>query len=203
MDTIWKNAAKKLRARDLRDAMVKSPQTAPVSAVDTTASHQKPATILTAPNWSDPETVTVEQIDENSRRLLREWPKEDGIPFPREILETLRDLKLKVLARDAERKRSATVSSNTSIPDPQGSIYTTTSNPMYPTTAIADLWRKTAKKAAKIAYQREYYGTTTRLSTLTRSRAQPVTTITSRPAAPDSIVHVATAAPTLLGGNLF
>ena len=104
---------KKLRARDLHDAAAKLPSTAPVLTADTTTLHQKPATVLTAPHWSDPETVTPEEIDENCRRLLQEWPKEDGIPFPREILETLRDLKLKVLARDAEKRCSAMVSVTT------------------------------------------------------------------------------------------
>jgi hypothetical protein len=84
--------------------------------------------------------VTLEQIDENSRRLLREWPKEDGIPFLRENLEMLRDLKLKVLAQDAKRRCSAIVSPNMSVPDSQGSISTITNNPVYPTTATADLW---------------------------------------------------------------
>jgi hypothetical protein len=65
-------------------------------------------TVTTAVNWSDPETVTLEQIDKNTRRLLREWPKDDGIPFPMEMLEVLRDLKLKVRARDEQRVRTAT-----------------------------------------------------------------------------------------------
>src|SRR6202034_2967681 len=43
------------------------------------------------------------QIDENSCRLQRDWHKEDGIPFPAEILETLRALKVTVISRDAKR----------------------------------------------------------------------------------------------------
>jgi hypothetical protein len=184
MDNIWKNAAKKQRARDLREATAKSTLKAPVQTTDTTTLHQKPVTATTAPHWCDPETVTLEQIDKHSRRLLQDWPKEDGIPFPREILETLRDIKLKVLARDAKKRHSATdpVDNNTDtastihtlapvclvtdpvkpitpVPDPQDSISTTTNNPVYPTTATTDLWRKVARKAAKIAYQHEYYGT--------------------------------------------
>src|SRR5882762_2451917 len=127
MDNIWKNAAKKQRALDLRNATAKSTLMAPVRTTNTITSHQKPVTATTTPHWCDPETVTLKQIDEHSRRLLREWPKEDGIPFPREILEMLRDIKLKVLARDAERRCSATVSmdtnTDTAVPDPQDSIF--------------------------------------------------------------------------------
>src|ERR1700733_161808 len=178
MDDIWKNAAKKQCARDLRDTTVKSTMTVPVRTANTL-----PVTATTTPKWCDPETVTLKQIDENTRQLLWEWPKDNGTPFTMEILEVLRDLKLRVRARDAEKKCSMTVSAdtntdtasasctpapayliainaiepNTSVPDSQDSIFTTTSNPMYPTTATANLWQKTAKKAAKIAYQRNYY----------------------------------------------
>src|ERR1700683_888176 len=91
MDTIWKNAARKLRARDLRNAAVEPIPTAPVT------------TAVTAPNWCDPKTVTLAQIDENSCRLQWDWPKEDGIPFPAKILETLRALKVAVITWDAKR----------------------------------------------------------------------------------------------------
>jgi hypothetical protein len=146
--------------------------------------HQKPATILTAPHWSDPETVTLEQIDENSHQLLQEWPKEDGIPFSREILETLRDLKLKVLAQDAEKRCSMMVSvdintdtagtmctpasphfaigslkPNMPVPNLQDLVFATTNNPVQPTATTADLWQKVARKTVRIAYQHEYYGT--------------------------------------------
>ena len=159
MDDIWKNAAKKQRARDLREATVTSTITAPT---DTTALS---VTATTTPKWCDPETVTLEQIDENTRRLLREWPKDNGTPFPMEILEVLRDLKLRVRARDAEKTRSATVSvatstdtagvictpapvhlvidtskPNTFVLDPRDSISITTNDSIYPMTAIANLW---------------------------------------------------------------
>jgi hypothetical protein len=135
-----------------------------------------PITANTTSKWCDPKTVTLEQIDENTQRLLWEWPKDNGTPFPMEILEVLRDLKLRVMARDAENNCSVMVSEatntdtagaictpapvnlvvidtikpNTPIPD---LISTTTSNPMYPTTAIANIWWKTERKAAKTAYQ--------------------------------------------------
>ena len=48
-------------------------------------------------------TVTLEQIEENMRHLLHEWPKDDGIPFPREVLDTLEELKAKVRSRDEEK----------------------------------------------------------------------------------------------------
>jgi hypothetical protein len=52
-----------------------------------------------------------------------------------------------------------TIKPNMSVPDLQDSISTTTHKPVYPTTATADLWHKVARKAVKIAYQHEYYGT--------------------------------------------
>ena len=67
---------------------------------------------------------------------------------------------------------------NMSIPDPQGSISTTTNSPVYSTTATADLWRKVARKAAKITYQHKYYGTILRMPVLTQARVQPVMVIT-------------------------
>ena len=160
MNNIWKNAAKKQHARDLRNTTVKP---TPALTTDTTTLHQKPVTTTTTPKWCNPETVTLEQIDENTRRLLREWPKDNGTPFPMEILEVLRDLKLRVRAQDAEKMCSATVSeatntdtaaaictpapaylvvidSNTPAPDPRDSFATTTNNTTYPTTATADLW---------------------------------------------------------------
>ena len=48
--------------------------------------------------------MTMAQIEENSRCLLREWPKDDRIPFPRDILEMLEDLKKKVRTRDEKRE---------------------------------------------------------------------------------------------------
>jgi hypothetical protein len=160
MDDIWKNAAKKQHARDQRDTTVKLTTTAPVRTANTL-----PITATTTPKWCDPETVTLEQIDENTWRLLREWPKDNGTPFLMEILEVLRDLKLRVKARDVEKMCSTTVSvatstdtagtictpvpvhlvidasePNTFVLDPQDSISITTNNSVYPTTATANLW---------------------------------------------------------------
>ena len=53
--------------------------------------------------WCDPVTVMLEQIKEKTRRLLHEWLKDDGIPFPKEVLKMLRDLKMKIKIRDNER----------------------------------------------------------------------------------------------------
>ena len=53
--------------------------------------------------WCDPVTVTLEQIEEKTQCLLHEWLKDDGIPFPKEVLEMLRDLKTKIKIRDNER----------------------------------------------------------------------------------------------------
>ncbi|KIM75869.1 hypothetical protein PILCRDRAFT_91891 [Piloderma croceum F 1598] len=123
MDDIRKNTAKKQRACDLRNTTVKLTITAPVQTANTL-----PVTTTTTPKWCDPETVTLEQIDENTWWLLREWPKDNGTPFPMEILEVLRDLKLRVRAQDAEQTHSATVS-------------------------VATSSSLSSRKAAKIAYQ--------------------------------------------------
>src|ERR1700683_3780334 len=122
MDNIWKNAAKKQRARDLRNTTVKP---TPALTTDTTTLHQKPVTATTTPKWCNPETVTLEQIDENTQRLLQEWPKDNGTPFPMEIVEVLRDLKMRVMAGDAEKMCSATVSVATNT-DTAGVICTPT-----------------------------------------------------------------------------
>jgi hypothetical protein len=75
----------------------------------TAISHQKPVTATTAPHWCDSETVTFKQINKHSHQ--QDWPKEDDIPFPREILETLKDIKLKVLTKDAERSSNTDTAS--------------------------------------------------------------------------------------------
>ena len=67
-------------------------------------STQPPATPL---YWCDPVTVTVVQIEENLRCLLCEWPKDDRVPFPRDVLEMLEDLKKKVRTRDEKRKKTS------------------------------------------------------------------------------------------------
>ena len=51
--------------------------------------------------------MTVAQIEENSRCLLREWLKDDGIPFPREVLNMLEDLNRKVRTRDEKREKTS------------------------------------------------------------------------------------------------
>ena len=61
---------------------------------------QPPATTVL---WCNPVTVTLEQVKENTQRLLCEWLKDDGILFPREVLGMLNDLKVKVRTRDEER----------------------------------------------------------------------------------------------------
>ena len=91
MDTIWRNAAKKMRAREERAA----------SRITTTTTVENP------PAAFDPETGTLEELEQTSQRLQRDWPKEDGIPFPPDMLETLRALRAAVIARDA-RKRHTT-----------------------------------------------------------------------------------------------
>jgi hypothetical protein len=99
MDTIWKNAAKKVRAREERAA----------SRITTAAVENPPPTvpITLPPTAFDPETGTLEELEQTSQRLQRDWPKEDGIPFPPDILETLRALRAAVIARDARNGLTA------------------------------------------------------------------------------------------------
>ena len=103
MDDIWRNVVKTLCAHNLLDTRVEQIPNTPTASTKTTA-HQA----ISPLSWCNPETVTLEQVDENTHHLLREWPKDDGIPFPREILRVLQDLKLKVRAQ--EKRAQVTVS---------------------------------------------------------------------------------------------
>jgi len=99
MDTIWKNAAKKVRTHEERTA----------SRITTAAVQNLPPTvpITLPPTAFDPETGTLEDLKQTSQRLQRDWPKEDGIPFPPNILETLRALRVAVIAQDARNGLTA------------------------------------------------------------------------------------------------
>lgn len=178
MDNIWKNTTKKQCARDLRNTTVKLTITAPVQTANTL-----PVTATTTPKWCDPETVTLKQIVENTQQLLREWPKDNGTLFLMEVLEVLMDLKLRVRARDTVNNCSTMVSEatntdtadvictpalaylividtiepNTPVPNLWDLISATMDDTVQPTMATVYLWRKLARKAAKIAYQRNYY----------------------------------------------
>ena len=78
-----------------------TPTTSPEPVPTNPSAH--PESVQLPGLWCDPVTVTLEQIEEKTRRLLCEWPKDDGIPFPKEVLEMLRDLKTKIMIRDEER----------------------------------------------------------------------------------------------------
>jgi hypothetical protein len=98
MDIIWKNAAKKMCTHEKCAASCIT--TMPAIAVKT-----PPVALPTA---FDPKTGTLEELERTSQRLQWDWPKEDGIPFLPNILETLMALRVAVIARDA-RKRPVTV----------------------------------------------------------------------------------------------
>ena len=93
MDTIWRNAAKKVRARE-KQAASRTPAsfTPAVENPPTTAPTTAPV-----PTFFDPETGTLEELERTSQRLQRDWPKEDGIPFPPDMLEMLRVLRAAVI----------------------------------------------------------------------------------------------------------
>ena len=73
MDDIWWNAVKKLHAHNSLDTRVKQILNTPTASTKTTA-HQA----ISPLSWCNHETVTLEQIDENTHHLLREWPKMTG-----------------------------------------------------------------------------------------------------------------------------
>ena len=123
MDDIWQKAAKKLCTHDLLDTRVKQSLNRPTTSTKTPTSHQT----VSPPSWCNPETVTLEQIDENTRRLLREWLKDNGIPFPREILKILQDLKSKVRVQDEKRAQVPVSLKPANLPAEGPEIVTTTS----------------------------------------------------------------------------
>ena len=47
--------------------------------------------------------MTLERNKENTQHLLHEWPKDDDVLFPREVLDMLETLKVKVRLRDKEK----------------------------------------------------------------------------------------------------
>ena len=123
MDDIWWKAAKKLCTHDPSDTRVKQNPKAHTASTKTTAPHQ----VVSPPSWCNPETVTLEQINENTHHLLREWPKDNGILFPREILKILQDLKSKVRARDEKRAQVPVSPKPVNLPAEGPEIVTTTS----------------------------------------------------------------------------
>ena len=123
MDNIWQKVAKKLRARDPFNTRVKQNPNTPTASTKTTAPHQA----VSPPSCCNPETVTFEQIDENTCCLLREWPRDNGILFPREILKFLQDLKSKVRAQDEKRAQAPVSPKPANLPAEGPEIMTTTS----------------------------------------------------------------------------
>jgi len=100
MDNIWKNAARKVRAKQ-------NQATTATAAITTTTSTPAPGNVSATPTpapFYDAETMTLEQLAETRHRLVRDWPPGDGIPFPEAILEVLDELKVKIMARDATRQ---------------------------------------------------------------------------------------------------
>ena len=99
MDDIWKNAAKKVRAREKRAAShITATSTTAVKSLPTVSPPTTPP-----PTAFDPETGTLEELEQTSQRLQWDWPKEDGIPFPVNILEMLRALRVAVIVQDTRK----------------------------------------------------------------------------------------------------
>jgi hypothetical protein len=232
MDTIWRNAAKKVRAREKQAA-------SHITTTSTTAVANLPATApTTAPprTFFDCKTGTLEELEQTSHRLQRDWPKEDGIPFPAEILETLKALRVAVITRDAGRSTAITPVQTVQIASPESTqLAAETSSKkaekkrrlrekraaakiptsvgingipapvpvtaqsrtepiaitstVYeldtaaPAPALADLWRKVARRAAKMGYHQEHYGTTLRTPALTVTATTPTVFDSTAPVA--------------------
>ena len=123
-------------------------RTAPTSVVE------PPANKLPVPPPRiayDPETVSLEDLDRAHIRFVQDLLRA-GTPITEAIYDLMDELRSRVEIREAGVNLAC------------------------PNQAVTDLWRKVARKAAKIAYQHEYYGTVLRKPVLTQSRVQPVTT---------------------------
>jgi hypothetical protein len=154
MDTIWRNAAKKMRTR----------AASRITAISTTTTVKNlPAA---SPTAFDPETGTLEELEQMSQRLQRDWPKEDGIPFPPDMLKTLRVLRAAVIARDA-RKRPMTAET----PEQPASAE--------PVEAAAETASKKAEKKRRLRKKRATAHTTASPTAITNPPA--TTTIVSNP----------------------
>jgi hypothetical protein len=96
MDTIWRNAAKKVRACEKQAASHITTTTA--TTVPTAVTGSLSTTQPTPIPFYNAETMTLEELMETHHRLIQDWPPDDGIPFPEEILEVFDVLRLKIIA---------------------------------------------------------------------------------------------------------
>ena len=77
-----------------------------ITATSTTASKSLPTASLPTiplPTAFNPKMGTLEELEQTSQRLQWDWPKEDGIPFPVNILEMLRALRVAVIVQDTRK----------------------------------------------------------------------------------------------------
>ena len=134
-------------------------RTAPTSVVEPPANKLPvPAPRITY----DPETVSLEDLDRAHIRFVQDLLRA-GTPITEAIYDLMDKLRSRVEIREAGVSLACL------------------------NQAVTDLWWKVARKAAKIAYQHEYYGNILRTPVLTQARVQPVTVITPAifdPAAP-------------------
>jgi hypothetical protein len=248
MDTIWRNTAKKVRTCEKQAASRTIAPSTPAAANPPTTA----PTTVPPPTFFDPETRTLEELEQTSHRLQRDWPKEDGIPFPAEILETLKALKVAVITQDAERSTAITPVQTVQIMSPEltqpaaktsskkaekkcclrekralakiptsvginapvpvtaqsraKSIAITSTvyklDTATPAPALTDFWRKVARKATKMGYHQENYGTTLRTRALTVTATTPAIFHSATPVATPVLIPVpipiTTTAPTLV-----
>ena len=89
--------------KQLAPAPTTSPKPVPTRQYNTLLPPESLESPVTSTLWCNPMTMTLEQIKEKTRHLLCEWLKDNGIPFPREILKMLRNLKTRVRSKDEEK----------------------------------------------------------------------------------------------------
>src|SRR5882762_1441959 len=104
MDNIWKNAAKKVRAREKHTA-TRSATTAtiPAAAATVTTFSIATATENTAasPALTEDDMNTVEKLDEKLARMEQHWAETRSGPFPEGVRNAIADLRAS-LERDTE-----------------------------------------------------------------------------------------------------
>ena len=144
-------------------------RTAPTSVVEPPANKLPiPAPRITY----DPETVSLEDLDRAHIRFVQDLLRA-GTPITEAIYDLMDKLRSRVEIREAGVSLACL------------------------NQAVTDLWWKVARKAAKIAYQHEYYGNILRTPVLTQSRVQPVTTTaTTTITAPATATSAALETPT-------
>lgn len=105
MDNIWRNAARKARARDKRTATTTATATTPAAAAAvttfSTATVAATENTATSPELTEEDVNTVEKLDEKLARMEQHWAETQSGPFPEGVRNAIADLRVS-LERDTE-----------------------------------------------------------------------------------------------------